>query len=150
MPPQTQHLSRQPDIAADMLPQGPQATILASHGSALVSAGLLATLGRLPQCVLRVWDRKQGLWHDPRSLEGVDLVVADAKSFVPATRSANDEAPLLRRATPRVVLIGTIRSTTLMSTTTNRSPSSGPRPPKTSSAVLDQTNGLGSSLLRLM
>jgi AraC-like DNA-binding protein len=110
MPPQSQHLSLQPHVAADAQPQGARATILVSHGSALVSAGLLATLGRLPQCVLRVWDRKQGLWHDARSLEGIDLVVADAESFVPATRSGIDEAPRLRTAAPRVVLITSRRT----------------------------------------
>lgn len=86
----------------------PSATILVSHASALVAAGLLATLRRLPECALELWDGTQGPWHLAPMLGGVDLVVADAESFAPVGPSANEEAaPRHAAAVPRVVLIAT-------------------------------------------
>jgi AraC-like DNA-binding protein len=101
----SRHGSPEPGLAVNVQARAVPATILVSHGSALVAAGLLATLGRLPQCALRVWDPTLGPWYTAHSLDGVDLVVADAESFVPATRCANDEAPRGSASAPRVVLI---------------------------------------------
>ena len=95
-----QHARPQLAFAADARAQTAPTAILVSHGSALVSAGLVATLGRLPQCALRVWDHAQGPWHAAQSLGDVDLVVTDAESFVPAARSANDGPKRRRRGAP--------------------------------------------------
>ena len=95
-----QHARPQLACAADAQAQAAPATILVSHGIALVSAGLVATLGRLPQCTLRVWDHSRGPWHAAQSLGDVDLVVTDAESFVPAARSANDGPKRRRRGAP--------------------------------------------------
>ena len=95
-----QHARPQLACAADAQAQAAPATILVSHGIALVSAGLVATLDRLPQCTLRVWDHSRGPWHAAQSLGDVDLVVTDAESFVPAARSANDGPKRRRRGAP--------------------------------------------------
>ncbi|WP_143045009.1 helix-turn-helix domain-containing protein [Variovorax sp. YR216] len=77
-----------------------------SHASCLVSAGLQATLTRLPQCRVEVWDDASGPWHSSPSLAEVDLVVADAESFTPASSAAAEGATAAPPA-PRVVLIAT-------------------------------------------
>ena len=71
-------------------------TILVSHASCVVSAGLQAKLTRLPQYRVEVWSDSSVPWHSSPSLADVDLVVADAESFTPTGGSA-----------PRVVLIAT-------------------------------------------
>jgi len=84
-----------PDQVSEVQPQS-FSTILVSHASHLVSAGLQATLGRLPDCKVEVWNDASGPWHAAASLPDVDVVVADAESFLPGCGRS-----------PRVVLIGT-------------------------------------------
>ncbi|MBO9651329.1 MAG: helix-turn-helix domain-containing protein [Variovorax sp.] len=81
-------------------------TILVSHASHLVSAGLQATLGRLPDCRVEVWNDASGPWHASASLADVDVVVADAESFLPACGSTLYPAAE-PGCSPRVVLIAT-------------------------------------------
>lgn len=83
------------------------ATVLVSHPSPLICAGVVAALQRMPWCDVSVCDATLGPWQSPALLAGVDVLVADAALLPhrPPTEGADPRSDAT--TAPRLVLITT-------------------------------------------
>ena len=83
------------------------ATVLVSHPSPLISAGLVSTLRRMPELDVRIWDQSEDPWERTTSLAGIDVVVADAELLARGASSTLAHLRMNTTAAPKVLLITT-------------------------------------------
>ena len=94
-------------LAAEQPPRRAAHTVLVLHSSAIVAAGLVATLRRLPECDVRVPNEADGGWRASASLAGVDVVMTDAE-WLARKSSVELGAPIERvDGHPKFVLVTT-------------------------------------------
>ncbi len=87
-----------------MMSSHASATVLVAHAYPVVSAGLVSTLRRLPDCEVLVWNPAQGRDDQATRAKGVQLVLGDF-DFVSGLLAEISAGRTM--STPRVVLVTT-------------------------------------------
>ena len=82
-------------------------TVLVLHSSAIVAAGLVAALRRLPECEVRVPNETDGGCRASASLAGVDVVMTDAEWLARKSKMELSDLRACVNGPPKFVLVTT-------------------------------------------